>query len=392
MRSWRVKKKTSTNTVIRDTFPPVSWYASQQCYLIDARARGGKQSTRVNRDDALALADQIAADYEAKGKAAFSDPSLHEDQLKALGTNPQEIIAQWLRAQRETSGAKPAGDAFNEFAEFKRKSMRAEVSRHSVVKHVRRFIAFVGQETPLSAITLKLVEQYLAHLRDAGNFNTWLQHVNTFLNFCFKKHGWITQNPASKIAKRPVVHVVTTWPPAQIESFLLATFTLNNKDGPMMRIWLALGAFAGIRPYEARRVTWEMIRFDKNKIALPASITKTKLPRTIPLAPNLKAWLLTCNPQPEGSVHPTQKHTEPFGRFKKAASINKWKPDALRHTYGSAMFVLTDNLTEVANNLGNDVKITAKHYLCTTVTENTARALFAILPPDTASAAPPHDS
>ena len=50
----------------------------------------------------------------------------------------------------------------------------------------------------------------------------------------------------------------------------------------MMRIWLALGAFAGIRPYEARRVEWEMILFDKNKMVIPKTKSKTSLPRTIP--------------------------------------------------------------------------------------------------------------
>jgi integrase len=378
-----VRRKAPPNPVIRSEFPTVSWYEPKQHYRIDARAKGGTQQYRAHRDEALALANQIAADYESRGKAAFSDPSLHEELLKALGTNPQEIIAQWLRTHSETNGSKPTGEAFDEFADFKQRSMRTEISRHSVIKHARRFTNFVGRETPLSAVTLKLVEQYLSHLKSAGNFNTWLQHVKTFLNFCVKKHGWITKNPAAAIEKRPSVTVVTTYTPAQIEAFLLATYNLNAKDGPMMRIWLALGAFAGIRPYEARRVEWEMILLDKNKIVIPKTKSKTSLPRTIPLEPNLKAWLMTCDPKPAGRVYPMQKHGDRFKRFREAACIHRWKPDALRHTYGSAMFVLNDNLTQVANNLGNTVKITADHYLCTTMTEETAQALFSIMPPGT---------
>lgn len=143
-----MKKKPLTNLIIRSEFPTVSWYEPKQHYRIDAREKGGKQYNRVHRDEALALANQIAADYEAKGKAAFSDPSLHEGLLKELGTNPQEIIAQWLRTHSETNGSKPTGEAFDEFAEFKQRSMRTEISRHSVIKHARRFTNFLGRETP----------------------------------------------------------------------------------------------------------------------------------------------------------------------------------------------------------------------------------------------------
>ena len=121
-----MRRKTTPRAVIRSQFPTVAWYAPNRHYRIDARAKGGTQHSFAHRDEALALADQIAADYESKGKAAFSDPSLHEELLKALGTNPQEIIALWLRTHSETNGSKPTGEAFDEFGEFKQRSMRTE--------------------------------------------------------------------------------------------------------------------------------------------------------------------------------------------------------------------------------------------------------------------------
>ena len=74
-----MRRKAPPNPVIRSEFPTVSWYKTKLHYRIDARAKGGTQHYRAHRDEALALANQIAADYESKGKAAFSDPSLHEE-------------------------------------------------------------------------------------------------------------------------------------------------------------------------------------------------------------------------------------------------------------------------------------------------------------------------
>ena len=79
------------NLVIRSEFPTVSWYEPKRHHRIDARAEGGTQHYRAPRDEALALANQIAADYESKGNAAFSDPSLHEE-LHNTGLEMKSVV------------------------------------------------------------------------------------------------------------------------------------------------------------------------------------------------------------------------------------------------------------------------------------------------------------
>jgi len=282
------------------------------------------------------------------------------------------------------------------FAELKQRVIQEALkprSFNSIRKRITHFIKTLGKNTPITALTLTDLTNYLLHPASAGNYNTWLQHLKTFLNFCTHTHEWLPKNPADKLKLRKTKNAVATFTPKEITQLLKGTYHLDGKEGIMMRTWLALGVFAGIRPGEIDRIKWDMLRTEEGKIALPASVTKTGVPRKFPMEPNLKAWLQTCNPG-EGLVYNAKNHREQFARMLAAAHFPRknWKQDGLRHTYGSAMFVLCDNLPMVAHHMGNKEEVCKKHYLATEMSETTARAIFAILPPDTASDTPPHDS
>lgn len=169
-------------------------------------------------------------------------------------------------------------------------------------------------------------------------YNTWLLNLKAFLNFCVEKHEWIPKSPANVLKPRSLIHERATLTPDQIERMLRGTFAMPNKLGPMMRMYLSLAVFAGIRPCETQRVEWEMLRFDSHKIALPARITKTRRPRTFPMEPNLKAWLLTCNPG-TGPFYNQANHRRQLDAVRETAGLRKeWIQDGLRHTYASAMY------------------------------------------------------
>jgi hypothetical protein len=60
---------------------------------------------------------------------------------------------------------------------------------------------------------------------------------------------------------------------------------------------------------------------------------------------------------------------------------NDWIQDGLRHTYGSARWLIDRDMYQLARHMGNSERVCVDHYLSTSMTKATAQALFAIMPP-----------
>lgn len=58
-----------------------------------------------------------------------------------------------------------------------------------------------------------------------------------------------------------------------------------------------------------------------------------------------------------------------------------WIQDGLRHTYGSARWLLDKDLAKLAKDMGNSPDVCSEYYLSTDMSKEMARAIFAIMPP-----------
>ena len=97
---------------------------------------------------------------------------------------------------------------------------------------------------------------------------------------------------------------------------------------------IAVGCFAGVRPYEAARMDWEMIDFDRKHIDLPAAVTKDGQRRIVDMSDNLVEWLFPCR-KPSGKILPENFRRK---RWALCYAMNwkaGWPEDILRHSYGS---------------------------------------------------------
>lgn len=126
--------------------------------------------------------------------------------------------------------------------------------------------------------------------------------------------------------------------------------------------FIALCGFAGLRNAEAGRMRWEDIHFDRGFIDVRASIVKrvrNTRSRTVPLLPNLKAWLELYR-RLEG---PICKGTmsEVLVRVAARAGI-AWQKNALRHSYASYRVAMTQNEAQVATEIGDLVGTMKRHY------------------------------
>jgi integrase len=141
--------------------------------------------------------------------------------------------------------------------------------------------------------------------------------------------------------------------------------------------YIVLIAFAGLRREELHKgLVWESINFSQGHIIVPAAIAKTGRKRKINLDKNVLEWLAPYR----GKTGPifNQDPTSRMAKVSKESGV-KWKPNALRHSFGSYRMEQTKNAGQVALEMGNSAAIVMKHYF-EIVDARAAREYWSIKP------------
>jgi integrase len=125
---------------------------------------------------------------------------------------------------------------------------------------------------------------------------------------------------------------------------------------------LALGGFAGLRSAEVERLEWSDINLAERFIVVGASQAKTAGRRIVPISDNLAEWLQSYAQQ-QGQLWQAahDKFYEAQQDTAQAAGV-KWKANALRHSYASYRFALTNDAGRVAGECGNSAAVIHRHY------------------------------
>ena len=108
----------------------------------------------------------------------------------------------------------------------------------------------------------------------------------------------------------------------------------KHKRG-MLVPYVAVCLFAGLRPdSEAERITWKQVNLTDNQISIEPAMTKTVIPRTIKIDATLAKWLAAY----KGIEFYPSGWRKNFDKVKRAAGIDKWIVDGMRHTAHSHYF------------------------------------------------------
>lgn len=215
------------------------------------------------------------------------------------------------------------------------------------------------------------------------NFRT-VAHL--FFEFAVAR-GYAADNPVAGSESLTVGSGdVKIFTPAEIRRLLAAAT-------PDFLPCLALGAFAGLRSAEIERLTWEDIHLAERHIVIGADKAKTASRRVVPVSDTLAAWLA---PYAAHTGMVWQGTHEAFYIAQQATAAAtavagnadagtpakppvKWKSNALRHSYASYRFALTNNAGRVAGELGNSANVVHRHYR-ELVKPADAERWFAVLP------------
>jgi integrase len=126
---------------------------------------------------------------------------------------------------------------------------------------------------------------------------------------------------------------------------------------------LAVMTFAGIRPAEAMRLTWDMVDIERHTISLMGDVTKTRTTRHVDIPTNLRQWLTRY--KGEGQlVRSAGGFRGDREKIMQAAGITAWPNDVLRHTAATMMYAQSGDVNHVCQQLGHvgGANVFLKHY------------------------------
>ncbi|MBM4165155.1 MAG: hypothetical protein FJ222_12060 [Lentisphaerae bacterium] len=252
-----------------------------------------------------------------------------------------------------------------------------------------------GNQEPWDATA----RRYLAAMREGGRRDCSLHDKNIKLNILAEA---LANAPTVTLDKADIEAAVRTlapargWSPRTADMYLGAGLTLlrffrgegrrmHRQDETPPATWsadrirammhqaetvapgsvaaLAVMTFAGIRPAEALRLTWESVDIERKTISLMGEVTKTRTTRHVDMAPNLLQWLTRY--KGEGPlVRSAGGFRGDRERIMQAIGIEEWPNDVLRHTAATMMYAKSGNVNHVCQQLGHvgGANVFLKHY------------------------------
>jgi integrase len=144
-----------------------------------------------------------------------------------------------------------------------------------------------------------------------------------------------------------------------------------------VRLFLALGAFTGMRSSEILQLDWRDLNFDRAFITVAAHKAKTATRRLVPIQPNLSHWLTPVRLH-SGSLFRSRRDAARAIAFAKSCDV-VWPNNCLRHSYATYRLSLTADAARVALEMGNSPQKLMTNYR-ELADERQAQAWFSIAP------------
>ena len=322
------------------------------------------------------------------GEAANSILPAHlariaESAFSYLGDLPADelILAAkaWAASKNILRTSKTFADVVSEFCSAR--SHNTEKYLSDFYRYPKRFPQIAAKL--LAEITHHDIEKILAPLPAVAK-NSTIDRLSALFNFGIKK-GWAVKNPFEKIDKAhhapPQIHVIDA---AAVGHLFSATINQRPELVPM----IAIMAFAGVRPTEATKITWEDFDFADGVLTIPAKAAKTRRARHITLHPVCLEWVnwsLKQNSEASGPIceHPPMTLRRYLRAIRDEAGLNPWPQDALRHTFASAALAADwRDIGGLCLDLGHTSQAMLHKHYHRAMRRAPAEAVFAVKPPE----------
>lgn len=293
--------------------------------------------------------------------------------LESTGVSLMEAVRRFRQSTPSSKRRITVKEAVNELLEDR-------MANSTSYYHIRDLKGRLGRfsdafECHLDSVTPDEIEDYLRSLKTTSR--TVKNHrttISTLFNFAIqvgllpKSHPGVRPGPRALLAEREI----ELFSPKEIEALLKVA-------NPRVLPALAIGAFAGVRSEEVRRLDWAQVKLERGYIEILARIAKKRKRRLAPMPDNLREWL-SPHQQTSGLVLTYKNYSNEQLKVSKAANV-KWKRNGLRRSFISHRVAATGNIIQTAKEAGNSPQVIETTYL-EAVDKTTGEEWFNIRPGD----------
>jgi integrase len=304
----------------------------------DADAERRRQLTTLERHgrEAIGLSQRELSDFiTAKNKLAEYGKTLR---------NAVEFYVDHLERVRrcKITVAQLADEVF----ETKRKDGRSAKYIDMLRLYFKRFCPDFGERL-IADISVEELDTWLRDLPSSPKTRAdYRANIGVLFSYAAQRR-MIDFNPISFTAKPKLIDKA---PEIFAVDELRALLQSAEQQAPDVLPMLAIGAFAGLRDAEIKRLDWNEVDA-RGHIEVNAEKAKSARRRIVPIQPNLAAWLRPYAGM-TGDVVPVAARGK-IERLRKAAGLTRWPKNGLRHSFSSYRLAAIHDAPRVAAELGH---------------------------------------
>jgi integrase len=305
----------------------------------EAEAERLRQITTLERHgrEALNLSQKEVSDFlHAKKKLAVHGKSIndaatfyldHLERIRRCNITVSQLSAEVLDA--------------------KRRDGRSKVYLDDLRNRLAAFCRDFGKR-PIAGITVDELDDWLRNLqcspKTRANFRA---NISVLFGYA-EGRRMIDTNPVTRTSRPKLIDKA---PEIFSVDELAALLNTASTSAPEVVPMLAIGAFAGLREAEIKRLAWAEIDSRRGFIEVKADKAKTARRRIVRIQPNLGQWL---QPYAEmtGAVVPVNARKK-LDTVRRSAGLVRWSNNGLRHSFASYRLAVTNDAATVAAELGH---------------------------------------
>ena len=334
----------------------VVWYDSDGNRQRRSRATL-KEAEELVKEVSDALQERVAGSMTLDDRQSYN---LAREIVEPYGYTVLQAVREWERSKAPFRGKKVA-EVIAELIEAKRREKLSDTYVKRLEDDLKAFARTAPDE--IEKIQAPDIKKFLNACKvGPRRWNNLRDQIVTLFRYA-RSQRYLAKDrttEAEDITKMKVARkTVEMFSPEDLQIIIANT-------RPVWMPWILISAYAGIRTFEVLRMDWSTMRWEQKLIDLPPEVTKVNERRIIPicdvLLESLAPWRNATGPVCVDKV-PQREIEQIIAKVKKEDPAFKWKHNALRHAFGSYRTALTQNVPQVALEMGNSIQMVKRHYL-----------------------------
>jgi integrase len=339
--------------------------SGQVSYVVDLGLINGKRERHSfqTKDSATVFAEQKRTQRLNEGLTGVSlSPDVRHDAAKASailqphGISLLEAANYYVKHVLAYKDAPRLTDIVKKLIEDAERKKCRDRTVGELRSRLNRFAEdFPGRQ--LHDITVEELEDWLGEEGWSSRSKiNYLTKISQLYNYAVLKK-WADANLTDRI-ERPK----TDDNEAGIFTLNAAARLLKHAGEHQLLPYVALGLFAGLRSAELMRINWEAVKVADKAIVVGAKVAKKRSRRVVEMSDTLYAWLKLCQ-KVNGPVVDVEHFRDNMEALRKAAGIEAWPHNGLRHSYGSYHLAAFGDQIKTAAQMGHrDSNVIHNHY------------------------------